>query len=227
MQLDTSHKSPNHSSRFGYVPRLFLLHASVGGLQGSLSWLCNNASKVSSHYLISKTGLVYRLVDESEAAWHAGRANWQGETDVNAISIGVELENLTGMTGFKGQDPYPAVQVQALTDLARDCLTRYPDLAFARHLDVAIPKGRKSDPAGFDWTGWRSTFSSVSLPPNPARYRVKKIMISTRPEGGPPWAGELQPGDLIEIDQIYANDVAHLVSGLGFVRMADIEPWGK
>lgn len=154
LRIETTFSSPNHESRNGKAVRLLVLHATVGSLQSAVSWLCNPKSKASTHYLISKTGRMLRLVDEEKSAWHAGRASWRGITDVNAISIGVELEN-----DNSGRDPYPDAQVDALTDLALDIRRRYPGLNYARHLDVAVPKGRKSDPAGFPWGDWLRTMS--------------------------------------------------------------------
>lgn len=139
-----------------------VLHASVGNAKSSLDWLTAAASRVSSHYFITKTGVIYQLVSETEAAWHAGDASWQGETAVNEISIGVELEN-----DNDGKDPYPAAQVAALTELARGLKQRYPGIAFARHLDVALPKGRKTDPAGFGWVAWNAQLSAPQTPTPP------------------------------------------------------------
>lgn len=230
LTVNQSRKSPNHASRSGHPIRVVILHATVGTLKSSLDWLCSPAARVSSHYVISKTGVIYQLVAETEAAWHAGDANWHGETAVNEISIGVELANSTGMKGFKGQDPYPAVQVQALTDLARNLMRRFPGIAFARHLDVALPKGRKTDPAGFPWREWRAQLAPappVPHPPaNPARYRVRPVLISQRSEGGAPYAGELQPGEVVEIDIVYANNMCHLKDERGFVPIAALMPWG-
>ena len=48
--------------------------------------------KVSSHYLISQNGTVYNLVDDKFRAWHAGQSFWQEITDINSISIGIELD---------------------------------------------------------------------------------------------------------------------------------------
>lgn len=140
--------SPNHSSRGDARIRLIVLHATAGSARSALAWLTNPASRVSAHYLIDKAGRIYELVNERAAAWHAGRAAWQGETDINAISIGIELENAND-----GRDPYPAVQLAAAIDLCQDRCRRYglgPE-ALVRHVDVAVPRGRKSDPAGLDW----------------------------------------------------------------------------
>lgn len=157
---------------------------------------------------------MYQLVAETEAAWHAGDAIWQGETAVNECSIGIELVNSTGMTGFKGQDPYPDVQVQKLDYLARNLMQRYPNIAFARHLDVAIPKGRKTDPKGFDWTSFRARLATPP-PPSTKRYRVRGLAVyeaSTRQ--GKLW-GHLRQDEIIEIDD---PKTGHLKDARGFIR---------
>lgn len=155
--------SPNHSSRGGHPIRLVILHATAGSAASALGWLCNPASKVSAHYLIDKAGRIYALVEETLAAWHAGRAAWQGETDINAISIGIELENAN-----TGTDPYPPAQLAAAAGLCCDLCRRYglgPE-ALLRHLDVAMPRGRKSDPAGLNWPAFvAQVTAAVTLTP--------------------------------------------------------------
>ena len=196
----------------------------MGGLKSSLNWLCNPAARVSSHYVISQTGVIYQLVAETEAAWHAGDAIWQGEKAVNEISIGVELENRTGMDGFDGQDPYPDVQVNKLTELARSLMQRYSSIAFARHLDVALPKGRKTDPAGFAWGSWKAT---LVFPPQPAHYRVKADMFwleDRRPDAPIANKGRalLRVGDVVVIDNV-TSGWAHAQNGIGFTLIAGLE----
>ena len=58
----------------------------------AISYLCKKEKKVSSHYLISQNGTVYNLVDDKYRAWHAGLAFWHEITDINSISIGIELD---------------------------------------------------------------------------------------------------------------------------------------
>ena len=58
----------------------------------AISYLCKKENKVSSHYLISQTGNIYCLVEDKFRAWHAGQAFWQEDTDINSISIGIELD---------------------------------------------------------------------------------------------------------------------------------------
>ncbi|MBK9714450.1 MAG: N-acetylmuramoyl-L-alanine amidase [Kouleothrix sp.] len=141
-------RSPNYGARGGRDIAMLVVHATAGSLRGALAWLTNAAARVSAHYLIDKQGQVYQLVPDELAAWHAGRAGWRGETAINEISLGIELENAND-----GRDPYPAGQVDALLRLARDKVARYQiaPAMVVRHRDVAQPPGRKSDPAGFPW----------------------------------------------------------------------------
>lgn len=160
--IDTSHPSPNHSPRDGAAISLVVLHATVGSFVAARTWLTDPASRVSSHYLIRKDGLTARLVDEADAAWHAGLSAWRGmsATEIQRSSIGIELENAND-----GTDPYPGAQIAALTDLLRDILTRHhltPD-AVVTHAQIAIPPNRKSDPAGLDLTALRAALR----PPDP------------------------------------------------------------
>lgn len=105
--------------------------------------------RVSAHYVVAEDGRVFRLVDEGQRAWHAGVAQWDGESDVNARSIGIEMVN--GGHDF-GAPPYPEAQIAALEALLADILGRHglgPHRVVG-HSDVA-PE-RKLDPGEhFPW----------------------------------------------------------------------------
>ncbi|MEM7809041.1 MAG: N-acetylmuramoyl-L-alanine amidase [Planctomycetota bacterium] len=51
--------------------------------------------RVSAHYCIDRDGTIYRFVDESRAAWHAGRGEIEGQprktNRLNHYSIGIEM----------------------------------------------------------------------------------------------------------------------------------------
>jgi N-acetylmuramoyl-L-alanine amidase len=89
------------------------------------------------------------MVGEDERAWHAGVSSWQGETDTNSRSIGIEIHNPGHQFGYRD---FPAPQMQSVVALCRDVLTRHaiaPRNVLA-HSDVA--PGRKIDPGErFDW----------------------------------------------------------------------------
>jgi hypothetical protein len=44
-----------------------------------------------THYVISRNGRTYRILDKKYEADHAGISMWNGETDISKISIGIEL----------------------------------------------------------------------------------------------------------------------------------------
>lgn len=180
MQIDsTSYRSPNHEPRQGRAVELLIVHSTVGGLSSSLGWLCNPASQASAHYVIAKDGRVFQLVPDDQAAWHAGRSRfgaWGGtdpvkrSLEVKLRSIGIELENLNGMrvkdpkTGALrtiSGDAYTPVQVLALTTLVASLRVAHhiPKTQVVRHMDIAVPVGRKRDPLEFDWPRWYASLT--------------------------------------------------------------------
>lgn len=141
---------------------MIVLHATVGSAASALAWLTNPAARVSAHYLIEKSGHTYQLVADEYAAWHAGRANWYGQTAINECSLGIELVN-----DNSGHDGYPPEQIDALLELTQAKVAQYqiaPNMV-TRHLDVAIPRGRKTDPAGFPWPEFIARLFPQAPPP--------------------------------------------------------------
>lgn len=143
--------SPNHGERAGgQAPRLLVLHyTGMPDAGEALQRLCNPVAEVSAHYFVFENGHVVQMVPEARRAWHAGASFWNGETDVNSASIGVEIAN-PGHPG--GLPPYPDAQIAAVTRLAQDIIQRWsirPENVLA-HSDVAPL--RKEDPGElFPW----------------------------------------------------------------------------
>lgn len=143
----TPHLSPNHSERRGGLcPRLIVLHyTAMAGCDVALARLCAPEHEVSAHYLISRHGEAFQLVDEARRAWHAGAGIWAGAGDVNSRSIGVELDN-------DGVSPFAAAQIDRLEQLLAGIMARWniPPEAVIAHSDIAPM--RKVDPGRrFDW----------------------------------------------------------------------------
>ncbi|MBL8788965.1 MAG: N-acetylmuramoyl-L-alanine amidase [Rhizobiales bacterium] len=113
------------------------------------NWLCVPESKVSCHYLVDQDGGITQMVGEEMRAWHAGVSSWEGETDINSCSIGIEVQN----TGHGGAyEDFPEAQMDAVADLASDIVSRHKILPqhVLAHSDIA-PE-RKIDPGEkFDW----------------------------------------------------------------------------
>ncbi len=106
--------------------------------------------RVSAHYVVDEAGQIYSLVPEEHRAWHAGVSSWEGDGEVNARAIGIEIVN--GGHDF-GLPDFPDAQIEGVIALLRDILRRWPELNAKRvvaHSDIA--PARKADPGEkFPW----------------------------------------------------------------------------
>lgn len=105
--------------------------------------------RVSAHYVVGEDGSVFALVDEDKRAWHAGVSHWEGRSDTNARSIGIEIAN--GGHDFD-LPAFPDAQIAAVEALVEDILTRrrLGPHQVVGHSDIA--PGRKLDPGErFPW----------------------------------------------------------------------------
>jgi N-acetylmuramoyl-L-alanine amidase len=125
-----------------------VIHATANTtLEGVISWFNNPQAQVSAHYTIGKDGRIVQHVRDQDRAWHAGGSEWKGVSNVNNYGLGIELVNLND-----GQDPYPEEQHQANVQLCAFLCRKYnikPEDIMG-HLDIAVPKGRKTDPRAYD-----------------------------------------------------------------------------
>lgn len=137
--------SPNFDVR---KPRLIVIHQTeMDSAEAALKVLHsqNAQGRVSAHYLIANNGKLYQLVSDDQRAWHAGTGSWKGFTDINSISIGIELDN-------NGSEPFEERQILSLIGLLDDLCQRLniPRSAIIGHADLA--PARKSDPSRhFPW----------------------------------------------------------------------------
>lgn len=96
-------------------------------------------TQVSAHYVICKDGTIHHMLNDYLRAWHAGNSKWGNVTDVNSVSIGIELDN-------NGFEPFADAQIQSLLVLLKKLKkdNNIPTANFIGHADIA-PK-RKVDP---------------------------------------------------------------------------------
>jgi len=145
-----SRPSPNFNSRDGADIDAVILHHTAGSTaEGAISTMKN--AGISAHYVVDKDGKIYQLVNDKMEAFHAGVAAIRGDSSptVNQRSIGIEIVNLG-----TGRDPFTEKQMQALEKLVPWLMKTYkvPMQNLLGHKDVALPKGRKIDPAeNFPW----------------------------------------------------------------------------
>ena len=141
--------SPNFDARPGAVTMLIMHYTGMQTAQAAVDRLCDPAAKVSAHYVVEEDGTVWRLVAEEKRAWHAGVSSWRGQTDINALSIGIEIVNPGHEFGYRA---FPEAQMAAVQELAQGILTRHPipPRNVVGHSDVAPL--RKQDPGElFNW----------------------------------------------------------------------------
>lgn len=148
--VDEVEPSPNHDERAAPRADLILLHyTGMRTAEKALERLCSRESKVSCHYFVFEDGRIVQLVPEARRAWHAGLSSWEGATDVNSRSIGIEIANPGHEFGYRD---FPSKQVSAVSALSRDIAARHrirADRVLA-HSDVA--PSRKDDPGEkFPW----------------------------------------------------------------------------
>ena len=147
--------SANFDNRSVTKIKYLIMHY-TGMINGAdaLEKLCDPKSKVSAHYLIEENGEVYQLVNEDKRAWHAGVARWEGDEDINDISIGIEIVNSGhAYAGYESiYKGFPEVQMTQVVSLAQKIIDRHkikPHYVLG-HSDVAWR--RKIDPGElFDW----------------------------------------------------------------------------
>ncbi len=105
---------------------------------------------VAVHYLIDRQGNIYRLVEDKNIAYHAGKSKTpDGRTNVNDFSIGVELL-------YQKEESPNEIQYLQLADLIKYLQKKY-HISLKNifgHSDIA-PE-RKTDPWNFDWQKFRN-----------------------------------------------------------------------
>jgi len=115
----------------------------------SLDRLTDPKSKVSSHYVINQKGKIFRLVNDNQIAWHAGKSCWGKYKNLNKNSIGIELVNKGhqfGYTNFKKR------QLSSLIKICKSLIKKYKikKRNIVGHSDIAPL--RKIDPGEkFPW----------------------------------------------------------------------------
>lgn len=147
--VETTYKAVSQNERV----RFLVLHYTVSNDVDSLRFLTQ--AETSSHYLVSSLPPVVngkpvalQLVPEEKRAWHAGVSTWNGRTNINDTSIGIEIVNpgFTEEPGGLRWYPYAKEQIDLLARMAQDIIQRYditPDSVLG-HSDIAPT--RKSDP---------------------------------------------------------------------------------
>ena len=111
--------------------------------------LCDEKSKVSSHYFIKNSGKILNLVPDLYVAWHAGKSNWMKYKSLNKFSIGIEISNPGHDYGYK---KFTSKQIFSLIKLLKYLKKKYnvKKQNILGHSDIA-PKRKKDPGEKFPW----------------------------------------------------------------------------
>jgi N-acetylmuramoyl-L-alanine amidase len=131
--------------------RNIVLHSSDGRKAGDLATL--TGPRVSSHYYVTRAGEVFRLVDDADTAFHAGRVT-KPKFFSNEATIGIEQEHFDPDPhgGHPNNEDWPETQIEAVAELVAFLCQEHglnaPD-DIKTHAQIAAPAGRKQDPFGY------------------------------------------------------------------------------
>ena len=146
MFLEGNNRQYDYAAAIHYDVRrpqfVMIHHTSQSSLAQTIRTFQLAHTKVSSHYVIGRDGRVVQMLNDYMRGWHAGRGKWGDITDMNSVSIGIELDN-------NGSEPFPEAQINALLVLLNTLKTKYriPQKNFIGHADFA--PARKNDPNVF------------------------------------------------------------------------------
>ncbi|HKB45087.1 MAG TPA: N-acetylmuramoyl-L-alanine amidase [Chitinophagaceae bacterium] len=118
---------------------VILHHTAQNNCDETLKTFTTVKSQVSAHYVICKDGTIHHMLNDYLRAWQAGVSKWGNATDINSLSIGIEIDN-------NGFEPFTEFQINSLLQLLDRLKKAYniPAANFIGHADIA--PGRKVDP---------------------------------------------------------------------------------
>lgn len=128
--------SPYKSSRGGNPIKAIVIHTAVGTYEGTIAWFKNNDKLVSSHYVVSLDGKITQMVNDNEAAHHAGLTSnptlfpwYKSGQNPNLVTLGIECAD-----NAKPSEADRSVQLPMLAGLVADLCRAYSIPADRQHI---------------------------------------------------------------------------------------------
>lgn len=201
------YSSRNNERSVRSTTSLIILHTTeTSSSSSALRKLRDNGE---CNYFIDPSGIVYRIIDHRRVAFHAGRSMWQGQTNLDNTSVGIE----TG--GFHNKS-LTSAQYQALAELIGELqyIYKIPDHRVLTHSQVAygVPnKWHKRSHRGRKRCGMLL-----------ARPEVRALLnLKSRPLFDPDVkAGRLVVGDVYLANVLYGS-VSQKQQAVSFINAPD------
>ena len=124
MQI-TQRTTPNQSSRKGWKPDMIVCHITDGSYAGAVGWHCNEASGVSSHFVVSRQGEVTQIVPLNMMAWCNGTTTNGDYRDCKYSTLKTVRDRKTNANYYTVSietEGYYSKTYGALTDVQLDTL---------------------------------------------------------------------------------------------------------
>ncbi len=168
IEINKTFISPNFGARpINQIDTIVIHYTEMQSAEDAIERLCDPDSLVSAHYVISKTGEIFQLVDDAKRAHHAGQSYWRGRSAVNDFSIGIELDN-------NGNEPFAEDLMHSLILLCHNLVSKYniQQHNIVGHSDIAPL--RKVDPGiFFDWKSLAQ--HGIGIMPDMALFKPRNI----------------------------------------------------
>jgi N-acetylmuramoyl-L-alanine amidase len=158
-------------------------HTAQDSVEQTLKTFSLQKTQVSAHYVISRNGDIYHMLNDYFRGWHAGVGMWGNNTDLNSSSIGIELDN-------NGYEDFSPEQINSLLKVLKQLKEKYniPAKNFIGHSDIA--PGRKVDPnSNFPWKKLAGKGYGLWY----EEEKLENLKLSTEFFGPFPTGFELQP----------------------------------
>jgi N-acetyl-anhydromuramyl-L-alanine amidase AmpD len=150
-----------------------VLHSSDGREAGDIATLTSD--DVSSHYYVTRSGKIFRLVDDADTAFHAGRVT-RKKFFSNAVTIGIEQEHFDPDPGAgrPNNEDWPEEQLEKVAQLVAFLCQEHGLNApedIKTHAQIAAPPGRKQDPFGYPM----NHFTSLVATNREFQWKVQEV----------------------------------------------------
>jgi N-acetylmuramoyl-L-alanine amidase len=125
-----------------YIKYIVIHYTGMKNQKIAIQRLQSRIVKVSTHYLISKKGKIYQMVEDKNIAWHAGKSKFGKDVNLNSKSIGIELVN-------NGKEEFNLKQIKNLCNLIKLLKNKYKiEKKYVLGHEHIAPE-RKFDPGKF------------------------------------------------------------------------------
>jgi N-acetyl-anhydromuramyl-L-alanine amidase AmpD len=114
---------------------VLVLHRTGGtDIRSAINTFLNSGTRVSPQYLIDVDGFVVKLAHEADVCNHAGRAFWDGATNINDTSVGIEIVHGANVV-------FPDAQYDSILRLVREIRAAFPTITrqhVVGHMEIAV-----------------------------------------------------------------------------------------